>query len=196
MINTIEIEPSQLLGLFEEDQSLFDTLAGERVVMCEGVKVAKIKPSEDSEMWDLTAVACTSPAHGVHPKYAKYAEKLKAQTSNVREHTSLIPDNKKCDQCNGEGWLKPDTAGAQLSVLLMRVIRMFRGIVIGPPEPKEGGLSSVAAAATINQFLSGAGLSQRVASHDPTPFPPKVVGSTYSEALEKTKVKKGEDHDQ
>ena len=166
-MQTIEITADQLMGVFEEDQDTLDSVTGETVIMCEGVSVAKVRPSDDAGIWDLVAVACDNPSHGVHPKYAKFAEKLAAQMAAVRKHSAFLAPGQLCDKCKGELWLAPESPAAQLVMILTRVVRMFRGIAIGPSKTPSDGLSSGAAAATINAFLSVGGASRQTASLDP-----------------------------
>lgn len=167
-MQTVEITAAQLMGVLEEDQDTLDSVTGETVIMCEGVSVAKVRPSDEPGMWDLVAIACDNPSHGVHPKYAKFAEKLAAQMAAVREHSAFLSPGQLCDKCKGELWLAPESSAAQLIMILTRVVRMFRGIAIGPGETPSGGLNSGAAAATINAFLSVGGASRQTASLDPT----------------------------
>lgn len=181
-MNTIEISADRLLGVLKGRQDALDSVDGESLVVCDGINVAKVRPATDSDGWELEAIACDHPSHGVHPRYEEAAKLLAAQVAKVRERSGFIAPSKPCDKCDGNGWMEPASSGAQLSVILCGVVRMFRGIEIGAPGPDSGGLSPSAAADTINAFLSAGGMSRHVASPDPTASSPGSGRVNFSEA--------------
>ena len=183
MPKTIDIAAAQVMGVLKGKPEALDAVDGESVVVCEGIDVAKVRPAQDSDGWELVAVACDHPSHGVHPKYREAAAKLERQLAEVRKRTNFIQPSAPCQKCDGSKWIKPGTPDAQMIVVLAGVVRMFRGITLGPPAPGEGGLSAAGAADTINAFLSAGGESRRVASPDPTVASPGDGRVNFSEGI-------------
>lgn len=114
---TVVISATALRALL--DGSRVPALDGE--VSCEGVRVGRIRDGR------LVAVACASPAHGTHPRFA-------AKMDVLRRLVGALPPAAPCAACGGAGFLPvPGDAATQLIASAL-ALSVFRGI----PLAREG----------------------------------------------------------
>lgn len=129
------VEPAELFRLLDGDlgwlaisPAWFDDPARNRIVECEGLAVALLRPAGDG--WEVAALACIGVAHGVHPRYAALTARIAALRERVLGPTPAGP----CPRCDGSGWLEFESDEARRVRALARSFGMWRGIV--DPHPR------------------------------------------------------------
>lgn len=107
----------RLRGLLTGNDVPLDTAE----VWCGSIAVARVSAGQ------LTAVACASPAHGTHPRFA-------AKMDVLRRRGVALPPAAPCAACGGAGFLPvPGEAATQLIASAL-ALSVFRGI----PLEREG----------------------------------------------------------
>lgn len=130
------IDPAELFRLLDGDVSFavppsaLVAPAPEYDVVCEGLLVARIRPTPE-DAWEVTAVACIGSSHGVHPRFAALTERVAA----LRERIFGAPPPALCRRCAGTGWIAFESDDARRLRAMARAFGMWRGII--DPNPRQ-----------------------------------------------------------
>lgn len=149
MNESVEIQvSSEQVHSIIRGRVLFIELDGceEAIAVHGSMPIAKLRKTEGE--WAIVAVACSGPAHGIHPKYAELAEKI----ATLRRQLNLGGTG-PCKHCDGSGWLDPQSQAAKKQAALAEAFGLFRGIE-NPDGPSQ--LGSAGTMLTLDALLGQA----------------------------------------
>lgn len=130
----IDIAPAAVIAALTGGFRADATVPARAVLRCEGVDVALIARHGTGDGVDVLAVACTHPCHGVHPRFAEAAARLRA----ILGEKFGAPRDRVCGVCGGAAWIGLPSVDANYQIMLAQCLRVWRGVTLPPTAGAEG----------------------------------------------------------